>query len=324
LSKFAGKIAVVTGAGSGIGRALAQRLVAQGCHVAICDISQEPLEETVRLCKSNSADRGTRIVAHVVDVSDRMAVPRFRSDISRDLDIESIDLLINNAGIAGGPSFAKSSSEEWEKTFDVCWGGVYFMTREFFPLLHASKDSHIVNLSSVNGLWAALLPGRPHTAYSAAKFAVRGFTESLILDLRLNAPHIRCHLVMPGYVGTRILANTERVLDMSTSSGNRERHARALEWIGVLGGSLSQTDDAALASTIKRLDQFYESGGPLTPADAAETILAEVEAGNWRILVGEDAKIMDEMTRADPEVAYTNSFIQLMGLRIHAASTKRR
>src|SRR6267378_6330745 len=98
-------------------------------------------------------------------------------------------------GRAGG-SLIVNSCEEWERTFNVCWGSVYNGTRAFLPLLLKAEEGHIVNASSVNGFWASIGPHLPQTAYAAAKFAVKGFTEALITDLRINAPHIKCSVVM--------------------------------------------------------------------------------------------------------------------------------
>ena len=118
--------------------------------------------------------------------------------------------MFSNAGIGGGGSFVNDSREEWERTFAVDWWGVYYCARVFLPLLIASGDGVLVNTSSVNGLWASLGPGMPNTAYAAAKFAVRGFSEALIEDLRTNAPGVRVAVVMPGHVGTDIVANSLR------------------------------------------------------------------------------------------------------------------
>ena len=121
---------------------------------------------------------------------------------------DHVNLLFNNAGVGGGASFVLDDRDEWEKTFAVCWGGVYWGTRTFLPLLLASTEGHIVNTSSVNGFWASLGPGIAHTAYSAAKFAVKGFTEALVTDFRVNAPHLSASVVMPGHVGTSIVINS--------------------------------------------------------------------------------------------------------------------
>src|SRR5262249_10071328 len=109
------------------------------------------------------------------------------------------------------------SPEEWEKTFNICWGGVYNCTRAFLPMLLKADEGHIVNTSSVNGFWASVGPGIPHTAYSAAKFAVKGFTEALIADLKINAPHIKCSVVMPGHIGTSIAINSRKIHSGSDS-----------------------------------------------------------------------------------------------------------
>ena len=113
-----------------------------------------------------------------------------------------------------------NSRDEWERTFNICWGGVYNCTRAFLPMLQNAEEGHIVNTSSINGFWASVGPCTPHTAYSAAKFAVKGFTEALITDLRINAPHIKCSVVMPGQIGTSIRANTRKI-----HSGDREADA---------------------------------------------------------------------------------------------------
>jgi hypothetical protein len=136
----------------------------------------------------------------------------------------------------------------------------------------------------------------------------------------LNAPHVHCHLVMPGYVGTQIIANTERMLDSLVTSDPPRRRKRVLDWIGILGGKAPEADDDALAATVERLNQQYAMHAPLSPTQAAELILQGVEAGRWRILIGDDARVMDEMVRAEPETAYSSSFIQRMGLKTRAAS----
>src|SRR6202043_10449 len=100
---------------------------------------------------------------------------------------------------------------------EVCWGGVYYCTRAFLPFLMKASEAHIVNTSSVNGFWASIGPGRPHTAYCAAKFAVKGFSEALMTDLAVNAPHIKCSVVMPGHIGTDIVANSRKILSGDVS-----------------------------------------------------------------------------------------------------------
>src|SRR5688572_18743272 len=196
MKAFGGRIAVVTGGGTGMGRELARQLAAEGCHVALCDVSAEHMAGTTALCEK-AAPRGTRVTTHLCDVSDEAQVLSFRDAVMREHATDHVHLVFNNAGIAGGGSVLADPRDEWERTFGVCWYGVYYGTRAFLPLLVAAREGWLVNTSSVNGFWASLGPGVPHTAYSAAKFAVKGFTEALINDLRMNAPHVGVSLVMP-------------------------------------------------------------------------------------------------------------------------------
>src|SRR5579883_2391957 len=210
METFAGKLAVVTGGGSGMGRELVVQLAAAGSSVATCDVDGNALAQTRELAE-RGATGGARVTTHIADVSNAASMDAFRDAVLRDHQTNHIHLLFNNAGIAGGGSFIKAPREEWERTFNIDWGGVYNGARAFLPLLIASDEGVIVNTSSVNGFWASLGPGWPHTAYSAAKFAVKGFTEALMEDLRVNAPHVRAAVVMPGHIGTNIVANTRRV-----------------------------------------------------------------------------------------------------------------
>jgi len=209
MESFDGRVAVVTGGGSGMGRELARQLAADGCHVATCDVSDENLAETLALCEAD-APAGTRVTTHLADVSDREQVEAFAAAVAEAHDTDHIHLLFNNAGIGGGGSFVADDRDQWEMTFGVCWGGVYNGTRAFLPMLLASPEGHVVNTSSVNGFWASLGPGMPQTAYSTAKFAVRGFSEALIEDLRVNAPQVKVAVVMPGHVGTDIVVDSLR------------------------------------------------------------------------------------------------------------------
>ena len=211
MKDFAGRIAVVTGGGTGMGRELVRQLVAEGCNVAMCDVSAQNMAETQRLCEQARPPQGTRITTHIADVSDEAQVQRFRDEVAARQDTDKIHLLFNNAGIGGGGSMVANSRDEWEKTFNVCWGGVYLNTRTFLPMLLKADQGHIVNTSSVNGFWATIGASMPQTAYGAAKFAVKGFSEALQTDLRLNAPHIKCSVVMPGHIGTGIAGNTGKV-----------------------------------------------------------------------------------------------------------------
>src|SRR5690554_6041424 len=210
MDRFEGRLAVVTGAGSGMGRELVRQLAAEGCSVAGCHVDGEAMAEPVRLAEKE-ARPGVVVSGHVCDVSDEPAVERFRDEVLARHETDHVHLLFNNAGVSGGGSFLTDPREEWERTFAICWGGVYTCTRVFLPLLVAADAGHLVNTSSVNGFWARILPGVPHTAYSTAKFAVKGFSEALMEDLRVNAPHVQVSVVMPGHIGTDIVNNSRKV-----------------------------------------------------------------------------------------------------------------
>jgi NAD(P)-dependent dehydrogenase (short-subunit alcohol dehydrogenase family) len=204
---FAGKLAVVTGGGSGMGRELVIQLAAAGCSVATCDVNVAGAADTAARARAGAPD-GTLVTGHACDVSDEAQVLRFRDELLAQHARDHVHLVFSNAGIGGGESFVLSRREDWERTFATDWWGVYYCARAFLPLLIASGDGVLVNTSSVNGFWATLGPGIPNNAYSAAKFAVKGFSEALIEDLRTNAPQVRVAVVMPGHVGTDIIANS--------------------------------------------------------------------------------------------------------------------
>jgi len=197
-----------------------------------------------------------------------------------------------------------SSREEWERCFAVCWYGVYYCSRVFIPHIISSKEGHVINTSSVNGFWASL-GGIPHTSYSAAKFAVKGFSESLIDDFRLNAPHVGVSVVMPGHIGTSIAVNTQKILGGEKSDEEMEKIKQNMIKLGnpVHNQSLDQ-----IRQIIKENAESFGENAPTSSSEAAKIILDGVRENKWRILIGEDAKEIDEMVRRDPEEAYNIRF----------------
>src|SRR3954452_5581877 len=321
MKDFAGKIAVITGGGTGMGRELARQLVAEGCNVAMCDVSAEAMAETKRLCEMEGLPQGLRVTTHIADVAIEGHLKRFRDQLIEQQATDKIHLLFNNAGIGGGGSLFTNSREQWERTFNICWGGVYLGAPTFMPLLQKADEAHIVNTSSVNGFWASVGTGASHTAYSAAKFAVKGFTESLMTDLRLNAPHIKCSVVMPGHIGTSIVSNSRKIQSGSESEALSPNEILAtrqrLQGMGVDTAPMSDDDIQKIA--LDRARNFLEQA-PTTAAAAAKIILDGVKADRWRILVGDDAHKLDERVRQAPEKAYTaefyNSFTEEVGWRL--------
>jgi NAD(P)-dependent dehydrogenase (short-subunit alcohol dehydrogenase family) len=272
MESFTGKIAVVTGGGSGMGRELVRQLAAQGCSVATCDVRQETVDETAALARAG-APAGTTVTSHICDVAAEPQVLRFRGEVLAAHASDHVDLVFSNAGIGGGGSFINDPREQWERVFAVDFWGVYYCARAFLPLLISSPEGVLINTSSINGFWATLGRGVPHTAYSTAKFAVKGLSEALIEDLRVHAPHVRVAVVMPGHVGTDIVANS------------------------------------MMAFGVPEADAFeagrgFRDSAPLSAADAATVILDGVRSGTWRILVGQDADGLDRYVRAFPEDAY--------------------
>jgi NAD(P)-dependent dehydrogenase (short-subunit alcohol dehydrogenase family) len=308
MQNFAGRIAVITGGGTGMGRELARQLSAEGCHVAMCDVSAENMEETIALCLAD-APAGTRVTGFVADVSQEAQLVAFGESVRREHATEHINLLFNNAGIGGGGSFVTDPRGEWETTFNVCWGGVYLGTRVFMPLLVASEEGHIVNTSSVNGFWASLGPNIPHTAYSAAKFAVKGFTEALITDLRQHAPHVKASVVMPGHIGTSIVINSGKFFGREPKEMSSEQLADVRDRMGRRGMDLSAASDDDLRVGMQMQAEMFRDAAPTTAAQAATIILDGVRAGTWRILVGEDAVGLDELVREMPADAYDDEFL---------------
>jgi NAD(P)-dependent dehydrogenase (short-subunit alcohol dehydrogenase family) len=317
MKDFAGKFAVVTGGGTGMGRELARQLIAEGCSVAMCDVSDRNMQETIALCTADGVPQGARITAHVADVSDEAALVRFRDEAMAAHEMDRLHLLFNNAGIGGGGSMVVDDRAEWERTFNVCWGGVYYGVRTFLPALMAADEAHIVNTSSVNGFWASLGPHVSHTAYAAAKFAVKGFTEALITDLRLNAPHVKCSVVMPGHIGTAIAGNSRKVIrGTEDDTLSPEELARARQRIGRMGMDADAIPDSAIQAMMAEQARRFLEDAPMTAAAAATVILDGVKAERWRILVGDDAHRMDALVRADPENAYEPAFFEVLAKEV--------
>ncbi len=294
MQDFAGKIAVVTGGGTGMGRELVVQLAAAGAHVAMCDVSEPNMATTAELAQAAAPASDIRISSHTADVSDEAAMLVFRDEALAAHDTEHVNLLFNNAGLSGGGSLFTDTREAWERCFNVCFHGVRYGTLAFLDALAASDEGHIINTSSVNGFWASIGNDRPHTAYSAAKFAVKGFTEALITDLAVNAPHVKASVVMPGHIGTSIVQNS-----MDFGARNLTEEERELA---------------------KVADQLFHDMAPMTAAEAATVILDGVKAEKWRILVGEDAHRLDEAVRANPEGAYEANFGDVLFAELRQAT----
>ncbi|MBN8232502.1 SDR family oxidoreductase [Corallococcus macrosporus] len=193
--RLQGRTAVITGAASGIGRAIAVSLSRRGCHLALADVNEAGLAETAELARAPEV----RISRHRLDVSDKEAVDAFPARVTA--EHPGVDLLFNNAGVALGGTFEQVSAEDFEWLFGINFWGVVRLSRAFLPLLRKSDDARLVNLSSVFGLVAP--PGQ--VAYAASKFAVRGFSEGLRHEL--EGTTVGVTVVHPGGVATSIAAS---------------------------------------------------------------------------------------------------------------------
>lgn len=301
MKSYAGKLAVLTGGGSGIGRELVILLASEGCSVAMCDLNAETMEETRQRAMAVAKD-GVRITNHVCDITNEAAVERFGEEVLSQHQTDHVDLLFNNAGIFGAGSFLKDDRRAWERVFDVCWYGVYYPCRVFVPLVTKSSEGHIINTASVNALRATHGPGTPSTSYSAGKWAVRGFTEAMIEDCKTNAPHVGVSLVMPGGVGTAIRANSQKIIDAASAEGKANSGTGQLRsYLAGMGVPLADASEEVLRHllTVQQSDVFA-----MPPPRAARQVLDGVLAGRWRIFIGIGAVELDQAVRADPEGIY--------------------
>jgi len=245
------KVAVVTGAGSGIGRALAKALAACGCRLALSDVNEEGLAETA------AAIEGSEVKTYRLDVGDRDAIYAHAAEVAKDFG--QVNIIINNAGVALSASVREMTDVDFEWIMNIDFWGVAHGTRAFLPYLIASGDGHVVNISSVFGLI-----GVPtQSAYNAAKFAVRGFTESLRQEMKLEKQPVAVSCVHPGGIRTNIV-NSART--------SKAEHATELR---------------------KGFDKLAMT----TPEKAAETIVKGMLKNESRILVGPDAWGIDAINR---------------------------
>jgi short-subunit dehydrogenase len=243
------KVVAVTGASSGIGRALAIELAARGAHVALSDMNEEGLAETAALTRG-----ATRVSVHRVDVRDRGAVERYAAEVEQAHG--GADVIVNNAGIAVRASIEEMSYETFASVIDVNFWGVVHGTKAFFPLLRRRPEGHIVNISSIN----AMVPFAKNGPYNASKYAVLGFSETLMQELRGQSIRVTC--VHPGGIRTNIARSAQ---------GISKREADAFDRIAMTSAQ-----------------------------GAARAIVAGVEKNRERVYVGVDAKLMAAAKRFVP------------------------
>ncbi len=195
MKNLGGKVAAVTGAGSGIGRALAVNLGKEGCHLALSDIDGKGLRETVQMVEN----KGVKVTSHVIDVADRNQVYRYADEVIKEHG--RADIVINNAGVAVAETLEEVTYEDFEWVMNIDFWGAVYGTKAFLPFLKQQPEGHIVNISSINGM----IPFPNNGPYNSAKFALRGFNKTLIQELRGTPVNITS--VHPGGVKTNITKN---------------------------------------------------------------------------------------------------------------------
>ena len=308
MKELSGKIAVVTGGGTGMGRELVRQLIAEGCHVAFCDIMQDNMTETMQIATAE-APQGIRVLSFKCDVSKEDEMHAFANKVKEEFETDHVNLLFNNAGVGGGGSFVEINREQWEKTFDINWGGVYNGCLAFREMLLASTEGHLVNTSSVNGFWASLGYDSTHTAYAASKFAVKGFTEALINDFRMNAPHVKVTLVMPGHIGTSIHQNSQILMSGNTALEMDDEQVESYRQNLINQGVPADEMDAdQIRQVSHQMGEAFKNNARTSAAEGARVIIDGVKNEQWRVLIGEDAITLDKMVRESPEAAYTKEF----------------
>jgi butyryl-CoA dehydrogenase len=258
MKHFDGRVAAITGAGSGIGQALAKELARRSTHLALADIDDIGLAETVAQCEG----RGVKVTSQHLDVVDRSAVHAWADQVVDDHG--KVNLIFNNAGVALLATVEGMSYEDFEWLMNINFWGVVNGTKAFLPHLKAAGEGHIVNLSSVFGLIS--VPSQ--SAYNAAKFAVRGFTDTLRMELDIARCGVSCTTIHPGGIKTNIVRN-------------------------------ARFDDSALDlnASPERTRQEFDRVALTTPKKAARQILSAVEKNKRRALIGPDATAIDLISR---------------------------
>jgi butyryl-CoA dehydrogenase len=270
MKSFDGRVAAITGAGSGIGRALAKDLARRGCHLALSDIDEVGLAETVAQCEGAAV----KVTSQRLDVADRDAVFAWADQVVEEQG--GVNLIFNNAGVALGATIDAMAYDDFEWLMNINFWGVVHGTKAFLPHLKASGEGHVVNLSSVFGLLS--IPSQ--SAYNAAKFGVRGFTDALRMELEMEACGVSCTTIHPGGIKTNIVRNAR--LDASV--------------LDLAGSKEAAKDD-------------FDKIAMTSPEKAARQILTAVERNRRRALIGPDAKLIDLASRL-PAGLYQRVLVQ--------------
>lgn len=273
MKSFNAKVAAITGAASGIGRALSLQLAREGCNLSLSDINDKDLQQTVEMAQAAAEKAGKHILvtAQKLDVSKREAVYQWAEKTAADHG--RINLIFNNAGVALGATVEGVEYDDFEWIMDINFWGVVYGTKAFLPHLKAAGDGHIINVSSIFGLFSQ----PTQCTYNASKFAVRGFTESLRQELDMQNCGVSATCVHPGGIKTNIARTARYTSSVSELTGQSEADGK------------------------KTFEKLFIT----TPEKAAKIILDAVRGNKRRVLVGPDAVAIDLMVRTLPETYQT-------------------
>ncbi|MDG1523443.1 MAG: SDR family NAD(P)-dependent oxidoreductase [Hyphomicrobiales bacterium] len=290
MKTFQNKVAVITGAGSGMGRYLALNLAQEGCNVAICDINTSSLKETEELIKNYNISCST----HNLDLRDKNNIDILVKETL--LNHGKVDLLFNNAGVVSPSAFLEMKESDWDWCNDINFNSLVYCSRAFLPHLMKDEESALVNTSSIFGI----ITTPNNTVYHASKFAVRGFTESLAMELKDDPIQVNC--VYPGHIGTNIVLDARFGKDILLTNGEYAK------------------DNKGNALTVKDVGSTFKESG-MNPDKAAKIILKGVKKNKKRIFVGLDAKIMEIAQRLSP--SHYIAIIPILNLLIFPYFIKR-
>ena len=271
MKDFNNKVALITGAGSGIGRALALQLAEEGCNLALVDWNNETLEETKSLLSSKNISVST----HNFDLRDKDRInelPDKRIELH-----DNIDIIFNNAGLSVVGTVDEVDEEDWNFGMDILLNSVIQMSTVFLPHLRKRPVSAIVNTSSIFGLFSV----PKQSIYNVGKFGVKAFTESLALEMEMAESPVEVYCVFPGHIGTNIYHASKFKSFEADDAG-----------AAIFGANASTIEEAA--------DQF-KNNAPSSPEYAAKVIIKNIKKKNKRILIGADAHFYDLMSRLSPK-----------------------
>ena len=271
MKNFKNKVALITGAGSGIGRALAIQLADSGCNLALVDWNEKTLKETEQMIRK----KNVAVSLHPFDLSEKEKIESLPAEI---IEIhKQIDIVINNAGLSIIGKVDEVNEDDWQFGVDILLNAVIQMSTVFLPYLQKRPEAAIVNVSSIFGLFSV----PKQSIYNVGKFGVKAFTESLSLEMEMSESPVEVYCVFPGHIGTNIYSSSRFKSFEADDAG-----------AAIFGAN---------ASTIEEAGAQFKQNAPSSPEFAAKTILRNIKKKNKRILIGFDAKFYDLMSRLFPK-----------------------